>query len=561
MVLLTSDNVRIGSNLINKIYLGSNVVFAKEVFGAASLESDTVLDVVGGFDILANSSLTSGSTVDARCQLNDIREGVCSLESTSTLGLETIVFEMYVTSTSIPSIVSTSSISIEEESTNYWRVHSREEVTHMRFDYLDPNMATDVTEVEVTMGDTLTNLSDSFYLLQAMTDFTWNGRCNATYMSNTFNSCGSLVNISLFDTSAVTNMDRTFFDCYSLTSFPLFITSSCTRFLGTWTGCTSLESFPLIDTSSAVILHETWLGCSSLTAIPNINTSLCASFHKTFQSCLLLTTIPALDFSSATTTWGTFNSCNALVSLPPLDTGGSNRFDGMFYGCSNLICLSSIDTTLVGAINTLDMFTGCTSLTSPSVAEQTLILNGYDYTNTGSCPSAPIPPIYLMTEALETDGVYQYLLNSSSSGSIYNGRLEHSSLSNDEIEGTPWWPSNPFYMDDPLPAPGWIDLNANGNATRQINTQWTPPDDSEWTISGIYNLVVGVSYDMYALHYNGVDAVDIYLGSDTVPIPETPTYSNVPYTPPNEVWIIKATPPEIITPSGIIYEMDSFPTI
>lgn len=165
---------------------------------------------------------------------------------------------------------------------------------------------------------------------------------------------------------------------------------------------------------------------------------------------------------------------------------------------------------------------------------------------------------YLMTEPLNNPDLYWYLDNSESSGVVYDGRLEHSSQSQDGVEGDPWEPStgqNSQYSQN-----GTIVLNdINGNGVRQINTQYIIPTINDSTIMVAYDVVVDVSYKMYAIHIKVGGTADIYLGDQDTEL--TLTYSDVPYIPPLTNWLIKSTPPSIVTATELVYTMESFTTI
>lgn len=127
-----------------------------------------------------------------------------------------------------------------------------------------------------------------------------------------------------------------------------------------------------------------------------------------------------------------------------------------------------------------------------------------------------------------------YVFNSSSSGETYNAKCLNAS---DDSE---WTPSVSEYPQD-----GTIDLSG-GTSGRYLDTGWEAPQNTEWTMSGIYNVVMGVSYDMYSIHYKGNQTCDIYLGSSTEDL--VLSESDKDYTPPTGNWIIEEEPPAIINP-------------
>ena len=162
-----------------------------------------------------------------------------------------------------------------------------------------------------------------------------------------------------------------------------------------------------------------------------------------------------------------------------------------------------------------------------------------------------VAPVYEMNTAAIQSNLEYWLLNSASSGSVYNGRLCNAS-------GGAW---------------SLTEVNARYDYTRStidlsdgyyIDTGWKPSVSEEWSISGIYNVIMGVSYDIYVIHYKGATNLsDIYVYSSTHgDFPVTPTYIDVPYIPDNtETWKIHEEPPSIIDVQSIIYDMSTFNTI
>ncbi len=157
------------------------------------------------------------------------------------------------------------------------------------------------------------------------------------------------------------------------------------------------------------------------------------------------------------------------------------------------------------------------------------------------------PPEYLMVEPLVSFGSYMWLENSSPSGTIYRGKLEYVGDDTGKVEGEAWTPTTGETTSD-YPRDGSINLAdlSDGDGSKRVNTGWIAPPSTEWVMRGVYNVVVGTSYDTYAIHYLGDGTCDIYLGSDIVDFPSTPNESAVVYTPPTTAWMIYDYPPSII---------------
>lgn len=464
MVLLTSDAIKLGADTIDKIYLGSDVVYS--------------------------GSGTKFATAD--------------LTSTSALDVRNILFEMEVTSITEPTFdyVTGGDFVVTEISAGIWQLLSTDEITTFKFDHLNANNRDNITAILIKDGATLTTMLNMNYRMYSLESFVFEDEFNATNVSGFFQECISLISYANGDLSNVTDFSYMF------------------------------------------------AGTTALTHIADMNTSSGILFNNMFEASGI-SVIPTFDLSQGTSFDGMF-SFSAITYLPVLNTTAGLTFSSMFHTASLLECIGGIDTR--NYTTTHKMFASCEALENPTLAEQTTIYAGALYVNSNPCPiQTDAPPIYLLTEPLGGALGQYWVENSSASGDIFDGLLEHTGDS--DPEGTPWSPINNLELY--YPEDGTINLIVQGNGTRQINTQWVAPADEEWVMSGIYNVVLGASYDMYAIHYNGDNTCDIYLGSNTVPI--ALAYSGVSYTPPTGTWKIYNEPPSIITDmSEIIYNMDTF---
>lgn len=155
-------------------------------------------------------------------------------------------------------------------------------------------------------------------------------------------------------------------------------------------------------------------------------------------------------------------------------------------------------------------------------------------------------PKYELTEAIRVEGIYSYVKDSNGD---HDGKLLNRS------DGSPWTPTTG--VGGEYPGNGTIDLTG-GVSGRYIDTEWIAPRYSSWGMYGIYNVIMGSSYDMYLIDYKGNDIADVFLyNSDTVDFPNIPTYNNVPYIPPIDTWKIYEEPPTIIYSSILEYIMDN----
>jgi len=160
-----------------------------------------------------------------------------------------------------------------------------------------------------------------------------------------------------------------------------------------------------------------------------------------------------------------------------------------------------------------------------------------------------VPPIYNFTEDIIFYDSYYWVENSAQGITSGHGKLYKS--------GDISWSSADVTARYAMP--GTIDLSPNGDYW--INTGWIAPTDEEWSISGIYNVVMGVSYDGYTIRYKGDGTCDIYIWSSTKEVPLVPTYSDIAYTPPVTNLIIYDEPPSVIFPTEIEYTMGVFNTV
>ena len=200
-----------------------------------------------------------------------------------------------------------------------------------------------------------TNYSYAWQSCSSLKNFPLIDTSGVTYMLRTWRFCSGLENFAKIDTSSVTSLYEAWDSCSSLTSFPTIDTSNVTDFGEAWHGCSSLTEFPVLDTSKGTAFSGAWQSCSSLTEFPSqIDVSKCSNFSVTWRYCGGLTSFPALDFSAATSFGYTWMSCSSLTSFPTLSTTSLvEQFIGPWYACSGLttipICDYSAGTNFDGA--------------------------------------------------------------------------------------------------------------------------------------------------------------------------------------------------------------------
>jgi hypothetical protein len=240
-------------------------------------------------------------------------------------------FQMLVTSPFAPVLknVTGGTITIDDNGNGTYLVYSDDNITHFELDY---NADSDkITSIIVQKGDTLTSLDYTFFLCSKMTNFEWNGPCNATTMKSAWRSCEVLFEFPYIDTSKVTRFDYAWQNCHSLKSFPELDTGKGTYFIGTWYGNGHLENFPELDFTSATNFYYTWANCSKLNFITLGFTPHLTNVSQAWSNCNNLICINKLDFNLVTDLLNTFNGCSNLINPAPTGTpvrDGDNALAG-----------------------------------------------------------------------------------------------------------------------------------------------------------------------------------------------------------------------------------------
>ncbi len=155
-------------------------------------------------------------------------------------------------------------------------------------------------------------------------------------------------------------------------------------------------------------------------------------------------------------------------------------------------------------------------------------------------------PIFLLTENIKYFDNYYWVENSDDSHeTIGHGKLCHA-------DGSTWSSAE---VTARYPEDGTIDLSNDF----YIDTGWVASLNNAWNINGIYNVIDGVSYNIYTLNYDGVGHMDVYLyDSEEESVPTVPTFTGLSYTPPATSWKIYENAPEIIYADEIIYTMGTY---
>lgn len=161
--------------------------------------------------------------------------------------------------------------------------------------------------------------------------------------------------------------------CTSLTSMPMLpatiLADGC--YSEMFEGCTSLVVAPRIKArtfynSSCYMMFD---GCSSLTTIPEFVPEVvgpnCCRYM--FRRCTSLTVAPDLPATTAPTACyqQMFTECTGLVTIPsrlPATSLGTNCYNSMFNGCSAITTAPELPATTLAERCYASMFNGCSSL-------------------------------------------------------------------------------------------------------------------------------------------------------------------------------------------------------
>lgn len=191
-------------------------------------------------------------------------------------------------------------------------------------------------------------------------------------MTQTFNGCQALVNVSLpNDTPSTTSIqiDSTFNNCYSLEKviFPPNVKLSGSM-ASTFNVCSALLYVSLpIDATSVTSFNSTFGGCNSLQTItlPSIAPSAAVTFDSIFINCYSLDEITIPSGYTITSLSQAFRTCRSVKSIT-LPNNAQNSLTTMAQMCDACSKLTNIVMpTSMTALTTLSTaFQACYSLQS-----------------------------------------------------------------------------------------------------------------------------------------------------------------------------------------------------
>ena len=251
--------------------------------------------------------------------------------------------------------------------------------------YSKRNKVKKVVIEEGTAANTKT--TGMFYGMYYCTDIQAGGldTSNVTDMSEMFNNCSALANISghaEWDTSNVTNMYNMFNGCKSLvdtSGLADWDTGNVTSMGSMFGNCGSLADTSGLagwDTGSVTNMSGMFRGCASLTGTSDFadwNTGKVTNMNSMFGSCKSLSDISDLarwNKGNVQSMQYMFSDCTSLSDTSGFadwDTGSVTDMSGMFYGCTSLSDTSGFADWDTGKVTSMSqMFYGCTSLSDTS---------------------------------------------------------------------------------------------------------------------------------------------------------------------------------------------------
>lgn len=186
-------------------------------------------------------------------------------------------------------------------------------------------------------------------------------------LSGTFKGCANLSTLDTIYVINATGFSQAFRGCTSLTTSPYIVAGNNLLGLSNmFENCTSLSQVTVFDTSSATTFSGMFSYCSSLQTAPSLNTSSATTFDSMFLRCTGLSSVPAYDISNATSARLMFSNCTSLTTSPIFNTGKVTNFEAMYSGCQSLTTVPLFNTA--NATDVDNMFGGCYSVQSGALA-------------------------------------------------------------------------------------------------------------------------------------------------------------------------------------------------
>ena len=168
-------------------------------------------------------------------------------------------------------------------------------------------------------------------------------------------------------------MSEMFRNCIGLTSLDVsnFNTANVTDMEYMFTYCKKVPSLDVSNFNTANVTHMDYMfnECYALTSLDlsSFNTANVTDMSTMFSDCYALTSLDLSSFNTANVTnmCYMFSGCTGLtnLNLSSFNTANVILMDHMFYRCSNLTTIDAgSEWSTAAVINSVDMFSGCTSL-------------------------------------------------------------------------------------------------------------------------------------------------------------------------------------------------------
>lgn len=166
------------------------------------------------------------------------------------------------------------------------------------------------------------NMSNMFNYCSSLTELSVSSMASVSDASNMFNSCVSLSSVTLSNLSSVENMEHMFDYCTSLKTVVLGEASKVTSMYAMFQSCYALSALALMDTSKVETMAYMFTGCSSLTSILIPDTSSVTDMYNMFGGCSSLTSLSLSDLTKVENTYNMVDWCPSLqvVSIPGVVT-------------------------------------------------------------------------------------------------------------------------------------------------------------------------------------------------------------------------------------------------
>jgi len=261
-------------------------------------------------------------------------------------------------------------------------------------------VAKNKNNIELLINGKKSELSNKCELKKGKNSVTIIIKNKLTNLSNMFNNCKSLKDISELKylyVSESKDFSYMFYKCSLLsdiTALENWNVSNCNNFEYMFCECPLLSNIKPLENwnvSNSNDFGSMFYECSKLSDIKPLqywNVLNCIYFTNMFRGCSLLSDIRPLEnwkVSNCKDFTSMFSGCKLLSNIKPLQNWNMskcNTFQSMFFGCSSLSDIRPLQNWDVSNCNYFNnMFYGCTSLSDISPLQNWNVRNGKNFTN------------------------------------------------------------------------------------------------------------------------------------------------------------------------------------